>query len=394
MKFYCNVHMLQRLLVWQIVLLFVAILFSKALIEILLISIIVTWMVKRSSEKNFTFPINPLRVPFLLFLLSGAISLVNSPNLGKSLGELINLSEYVLVCLIATEILTDKDDMYKLFGIVIMASLLMGLDGYFQMIYGHDILFGRAVGTVGDTWRMSASFKHPNTLGAYVAGMLPVFIAFLYEQKKRCAPRWCMLSVFIVIVLLIGCLLLSYSRGAWVGVFGGILLLGLLKDRKLIILIFLLFLPLLMSASMMERARGIINLEDVSLQTRLQTWKLAWEMFLAHPLIGQGLKSFSVIHQQGYVHNCLLQILAETGLLGLSAFAFVLIRFFQKVLKSPDFLICGIASGVFAICLHSLVDTHFYSLILATMTWLMIGLGLRSVNPVHKAALEKKPSRS
>ena len=59
------------------------------------------------------------------------------------------------------------------------------------------------------------------------------------------------------------------------------------------------------------------ELSDVTVESagqRLDAWQLAWQRFLESPWIGQGLGRFVD------THNVPLQLLAETGLLGLLAF--------------------------------------------------------------------------
>lgn len=56
---------------------------------------------------------------------------------------------------------------------------------------------------------------------------------------------------------------------------------------------------------------------------RVPIWQTAWQMFLAHPLLGHGPHTFSYVSvdkiQVSWAHNLFLETLAEQGLLGFSA---------------------------------------------------------------------------
>ena len=72
--------------------------------------------------------------------------------------------------------------------------------------------------------------------------------------------------------------------------------------------------------------------KDTSTTNRIKMWKLALEMFARHPLIGNGWESFKYEYYVNLsartgsmydyldAHNVYLQLLAETGILGLSLF--------------------------------------------------------------------------
>lgn len=60
--------------------------------------------------------------------------------------------------------------------------------------------------------------------------------------------------------------------------------------------------------------------------TRTPIWKDAWNMYLSHPILGNGIGAFASKHD-GYEHNIFLEILNSWGILGLSIFV---ISFFRS----------------------------------------------------------------
>ena len=97
-----------------------------------------------------------------------------------------------------------------------------------------------------------------------------------------------------------------------------------------------------------ERSMTIFNGSeagiDFALADRLPIWKTAWNMFENHPVNGIGAHAFrkaypdyasadDVWQQQGgvgmHAHHWLLEILAETGLIGLLIFGFALFKLLE-----------------------------------------------------------------
>ena len=69
---------------------------------------------------------------------------------------------------------------------------------------------------------------------------------------------------------------------------------------------------------------------------------------------------------------------AETGLLGLFAFLWVLFSFFKMGLQhfnqKRDYLVLGLLSGILAFLVQSFFDTNLYALQMVVLFWFMLGL--------------------
>jgi hypothetical protein len=76
---------------------------------------------------------------------------------------------------------------------------------------------------------------------------------------------------------------------------------------------------------------------------------------------------------------------AETGVLGLGAFLWLMGRFFYQQHKGRRPLadnpvswpfLSGMAAAVFAFLIHGIMETNFYSLQLVILFWFFVGLGM------------------
>src|SRR5439155_11919163 len=98
----------------------------------------------------------------------------------------------------------------------------------------------------------------------------------------------------------------------------------------------------------LHRARTLGNLgADTSWRWRTDMWTAAWTMFKGHPLSGWGVGSFPLFASylgapsvpiiagrmpalSEMAHNQYLQLMAETGLIGLTLYLAILAGFFAR----------------------------------------------------------------
>jgi O-antigen ligase len=103
---------------------------------------------------------------------------------------------------------------------------------------------------------------------------------------------------------------------------------------------------------------------DVSIINRIVWWNSAWRMFIAHPMKGVGWGNFgntylslrsTVSENTIYAHNIILQVLAESGIIGMcGGVGFMLWRLKKMSLRSPHVL------AITGFLLYNLFDYSFY----------------------------------
>jgi len=139
-------------------------------------------------------------------------------------------------------------------------------------------------------------------------------------------------------------LVLTFTRGAWLGFLSGATALSLYLRRfgpLAVIGAVLLVTPLLYVSSVPIRER-LHKLEDPgTIRERLYMWESGWAIFRDHPLTGVGPGQVKVVFPgyarpeavrktTSHVHNTPLQILAERGALGLAAWVWIWVAFFVR----------------------------------------------------------------
>ena len=229
--------------------------------------------------------------------------------------------------------------------ILSVVAIFWSIDALIQYFIGVDLL-----GLKSYAGRLNGIFgEHHVKLGPVLALLLPMVMIGLKQHKT--IIRW--LSVFIIALTI----LLSGTRSAWLMM--GFILLAYwfhqVKQRRFQLLLKASLAGIVMLLSLwfisadfqqrIERSMNIFNGSeaglDFALADRLPIWKTAWNMFEQHPINGIGAHAFrkaypdyaptdDVWQQQGgvgmHAHHWLLEILAETGLIGLIIFSFALIK--------------------------------------------------------------------
>jgi len=307
----------------------------------------------------------------------------------------------------------------------------MGLNGLNQYLSGKGFIHGL---TLMKDYRVRSSFKHANDFASYMLLFAPAVISGLLlqwyylgnifkdngkEANSFINFNFWPLKIVTIFVSSLSFLTIgwSYSRGAWLGLFTALAVMGLNIRRAiplllLAVIVFInIFLPLMKEArdvsfltdSVYQYEKGRRTLKEGDLSAadfaklnlnslkqfggmgRSGFWKEASVIIHRYPVFGSGLNTYSQINQDrggGYPHNCYLHMAAETGILGLMSFLWVLYIIFRDGIKyisivddkSLKFILIGFIAGLFGFLVHSFFDTNFYSVQLGASFWIVLGI--------------------
>jgi len=162
-----------------------------------------------------------------------------------------------------------------------------------------------------------------NEMGAYSVTLTLLAVALLISVWQQ--PRWRNFFLFVLFCSGI-CVLYSYSRGAYVSVLLGLIVI-LVKSGKLskvilpAILVSIISLPLL-PASVTERFSTISSEEDErdeSAQSRFVFWEIALNKWKERPFLGFGYKTAddeTINPHQMDTHNYYVKVIVERGIIG------------------------------------------------------------------------------
>jgi putative inorganic carbon (hco3(-)) transporter len=165
------------------------------------------------------------------------------------------------------------------------------------------------------------------------------------------------------------CLLYSFSREAYAGILFGALVLGLMKQRWVLVALvaFLITWQSLVPTSVQERILMTYDQNeqqlDTSAQDRVTIWNDAMNLFQQNPAVGIGFDTYKYLHRVTIytdTHNYFLKVMVETGVVGLMFFLWLLMkmswmgfRLFRSAedpfLKSLGLAFCLVMACVFVV---------------------------------------------
>ncbi len=241
-------------------------------------------------------------------------------------------------------------------------------------------------------FRVGSTMQNPNMLGQYLILMIPLGGAKLLSVKGIWRKLWYLGCCGAMCL----CMILTFSRGAWLGLlFAGLVFFVLLEPRLLFLAPFgLLALWAVLPDTVIDRFTSIGNMADQSTSYRVSIWLGTIHMlrdgyWLAG--IGPGTEAFNVIYPQysfetivaPHAHNLFLQILCDGGIVALLAFLWVLLRYFRTLghaLRAEKdgasrLMQIACASGVLGFLVQSMTDYSFYNYRVMLLFWAYIALG-------------------
>ncbi|NDJ55319.1 MAG: O-antigen ligase family protein [Chloroflexi bacterium] len=348
--------------------------------QIALIITLGAWLLHALQQRRLVLPHSPLNAPLLTFVGVSSLSLLNALSAGEALTELIKWGQLIIMMWLVVNLSEGErrqQRMWLFIGLVLAAATAQALVGVWQFgLRGDGPQHFEILG--GQFYRAYGSFEQPNPYGGFLGLLLPLAIALslaaleawlrplLADLQDQQPLRFQTLVAhsftvgFLRLIafgalagLLLAALLMSWSRGAWIGFAAAATTLLFAWPRRwpLGALLVLVAVGLglfsyqfgLLPAAIADRLTGftefiqIIDVRGVDINDanyavieRFAHWQAATEMARSHPLIGVGIGNFNAVYPAygllnwpqplGHAHNFYLNLLAEIGILGLFAY--------------------------------------------------------------------------
>lgn len=267
----------------------------------------------------------------------GLLMLATAPFsvwVGGAVGTFTDLFvKVLLIYVLMTNTLITLPRLHKFTTIVVVTTGYLATRAIIDYLRGFNLVEnGRVQGAVG------GMFQNPNDMALNMVAVLP--IAFLVTMRAK-TLFWRLLGAGTILAM-IWSVIVSYSRGGFIGLAVMMLIVGFHVARRRpsvaagAALAFVLALPLV-PPSYWDRMSSITDdSRDAtgSREARRTLLREAWNTFLAFPVTGVGAGMFQAYNPPGRVeiwretHNVVLQVAAELGIVGLAIFGFLLWRAF------------------------------------------------------------------
>lgn len=372
--------------------------------QILFALFVLSWFVHFVASKTtiIRFPVTAKIL--IIYLCVGLLSLWGATSIYHGMTELVKWLQILVVMVLVFNCCVNRDMEKWIIVFVVSSGCLQALIGLWQFIV-------RGTGPesfelTSGIFRAYGTFEQPNPFGGFMGMVWPLVAGILLNllKNKMSKQTNSTYSILVVLtsaatILIICALIVSYSRGAWIGAtIAFIVMLFFLPSRPIIGLIMVIaavaFGGTVLNLGLVpERLESRINsiveyvtIQDVrrasidesnfSVVERAAHWQAASNMLEDHPWLGVGMGNYQVVYPQyrlvrwksslGHAHNVYLNVAAETGFLGLGVYVVFWGYVFLKtinVLRNATNWNRGIALGLLGVWthlgVHNFVDNLF-----------------------------------
>jgi len=303
--------------------------------------------------------VTKLTFPFLLAVLASIVLASDPPGQYK---QFMRVVEWYVAMPMAFCVFAGSPRLFRTAGILLLIlPCVFAIDGIVEMLtHGRSIsgMLGIPVPMPEDTsretihhtfdvsGRAGSTFGGAQGLAIFLASLISIGFAHLLRPPSRGFFALALISVSLTI----GGLVVADSRGGFMGAAAGLLVMLVVLSTPLR-RVLTIGAPLLVGAAVVVLAMwpgwdgSIATLvpgqRAAAVLDRLEIWRTAIDVWTGHPFTGVGLANFRdhamqrdiklevpLGYESFHAHNTYIEVLVDTGLLGLACYLFFLIGCF------------------------------------------------------------------
>ena len=323
--------------------------------DFLLVVVGFSWFLRMAINKELgLFPSTPLTKPIFWYFAVCILATLFGYLFGRvktmaGIFFVLKYFEYFIIYFIAINHLKEKKQIKRFVFTLLLVCFIVCLIAIYQIPSGA---------------RVSAPFEgetgEPNTLGGYLVFMLSISLGLILNYGSKMKK----IALAVLIVFILVSLAATLSRGSWLALVPMIFTLIYLSKKKLIIIIPLIIIvimsPVIITKNVKDRALHTVSQRreegqlkiggtriDTSTSARLESFRIILTAdFIKHPFFGHGITGYSFVDGQ------YPKVLADTGLIGLFTFIFLLYVTYKNTLiayrKTEDPFFSGLSLGYLA----------------------------------------------
>jgi putative inorganic carbon (hco3(-)) transporter len=371
------------------------------------------WVIHRIIHKKrlIEFAYTPLYIPIGIFFIVAGFGGFHATSLSAWLTEWLKWALILMLIYILFTLCRYNRRWEWLLFALISAGLGQATIGLYTFVGGSGADHLRIFADRG-FFRAFGSFGQPNPFGGFMGLLTPLAMTLTVAYGLRAWSIWhknrhiARFDAFLcgyyalASLLMSGAVIASWSRGAWLGLGVAILALVISFPRKLwqglglfaVVMVIggLLWMSGRLPSSLTNRigsatqelfvlsdVRGVdINPENYAVIERLAHWQAALNMGRANAWFGVGFGNYDATYEVyrlinwkfslGHAHNYYLNVLAETGIIGLVAYIGLFVSLFMLTWQTrhhPDNLARLTAIGLLGswvyLATHSMTDNLY-----------------------------------
>jgi len=364
---------------------------------------VLSFLFRLATDKEFSLRAVPLGGFVAVFALALCLGTLNSFTFIKSLKILFLHLSFILFYFVAFQTLDTKKKWRAALVCFLLMSGFVALYGIYQNFAGVsstaswvDQEMFKQIKT-----RVCSTFDNPNVLGEYLVLLIPIAMALIWKSKTNGQK-----TIYCGLLLALGaCLIFTWSRGAWLGVFLALVVFLLVMDKRwsLLAVLGICLIPMLLSSdsAIANRLLSIGNTTDTSTAYRVSIWRASGTMLKDFWLsgIGPGSDAFSMIYPKYalaganfalHSHNLFMQLWVETGICGILSFFAMIIAFIRQSFALPVYrgrnrmspaVAIALAAGLLGFLFQGLTDNVWYNYKMVLLFWIILAFAGSATAP-------------
>ena len=375
-------------LIWTSITIALAPVVPTMLVLVLAIASMLSLLLMASIHQDFQFQHYRINSWIVAFAVVIAVSSFISISMVESIKIAMLMIAFVLFYFVVINVITTRKQLIRMLYIMLIIGMFTAIYGIYQYKFGDVYSQAWLDSDMFEDIRMRvySTLENPNVYGEYLLLIIPFTISLLWTEKGWKKKLFLLVAIGIMGIALI----LTFSRGCWLGIILAIGLLAIIIDKRFILLgiVMILLLPFFLPDTIMQRFMSIGNMEDTSTSYRVYIWMGTIAMLKDYWIsgVGMGITSFNTIYplyaynniKAPHSHNLYLQIIVEYGIIGFIVIMGMLYHLFKTTMISmhakKDILLAGLMSGMVGFLLQSMTDHTWYNYRVVLLFWVMIGL--------------------
>ena len=367
--------------------------YPTTLLETSIVLTVAVFAVESLAQKTRVQWRTPLTWPALLFLIAGGIAVLAAPDRRAALGlyRAYLVEPIAFFFVLAAVVRSVRRAEIVLIGLG-LAALAVGLPNAYVVL---QAIRHRTLDLAGTP--PVVIYQTSNAVALFLLPVMAVAGGLLMHARER--TERLVSGGFLLVTL--PCFLLTFSRGGYLALLAVAITLVLTHRRRWQLLTgaALLTVAFLLIPAIRTRLGHELNPADPNntLVGRSYLWRATLQMLRHRPLTGAGLSGFAAeiapywnaTHTDRFIdpHNLLLNFWSETGVLGVIAFGWILVKGFALSWRgwlarhgSWAAIHLGVLAALVGFVVHGLVDVPYFKNDLSLEFWALIGLtwaGLR-----------------
>lgn len=393
--------------------------FNPTFLDLALLALFAMWFARATTRRDqdaetgfkFTF----LGVPVVAFMVLAVFSFVIGMSYAGLQIQIVRRFAEVLLAIatffLIVNVVNTRERMDRVMRFIILAGIVSAVLGIAFYFLPRDLTIrvlsllryvkypdgAGVLRFINDdpegTLRAVSTSVDPNVLG----GLMILMAALTAPQavaarRNSLLPRW---LILIGVAAMFLCLVLTFSRGAFLGLGVSLVVIAFVKYRRLLPLLLIgavvfWFIPLTQDyiSHLLDAFAGA----DRATQMRLGEYQDAFTLISRYPIFGVGFLGSPDLDTYIGVSSVYLLMAEQMGLVGVAAFLLTMGIFFIRSLQawldglqhdptlSP--ILLGVCAALIGAMTAGVVDHYFFNLDFphsVTLFWMFVGLGVTTI---------------